>query len=285
MRIEGTIELDGMIEGRLPNDPESESNLESWTDAVAQLGMQFSLEIDGSRFSMLVDEDPFAADRLGAEPEIAVHDALQEFLKVFTPDELGNVFSTLRSRRYAPGQEIQTVYAIAPDGTVQAKTRSMEAQTTKPVEPLSLREKVKLGLTGLGIAGGILAISSFFIDYPSLWAKVKTEVRMPALEELVVESKVFDDFIDVEKKAFDRGHRFLVLEMKTKDSPPEPDSMQQRMAAEALFRGYIRCEYFSKDDRFIGYEFVRAKGITSEPKLVLVPLPRQPKTHRVVLTY
>jgi len=60
-KTEGTIVLDGLIEGRLPDDPSIEDKLEQWLEFVGQLGLRFNLEVTGSSFSLLPDSTPVRA--------------------------------------------------------------------------------------------------------------------------------------------------------------------------------------------------------------------------------
>ena len=117
-KIEGTVILDGLIEGRVPSDPDAERHLREWIDLARSMKLRFNLETDAGSFSLLADNSAVRAADLERGPAATVSELLTQLLTIFSPDEKPRVYSTLNSVEYGKGMETQTLYSIAPDGTV-----------------------------------------------------------------------------------------------------------------------------------------------------------------------
>ena len=128
-KIERTFLLDGLLEGRLPARPGAESDLRGWVRFAGGRGIRLDLVIEGSRFSLLSDNTPRSTDDLEADPATLLAELLGDFLKAFDPPERTGVCSTLRTIEYRPGQEVQTAFAIAPDGKVVTQDRTTPIDT------------------------------------------------------------------------------------------------------------------------------------------------------------
>jgi len=297
-RIEGTIVLDGLVEGQVAGVPDAESLLRQWVRTVASLGLHFSLESDGSSFSLLADNRPVAADQLGPRPAEAIGQALGELLAIFREPERGRLFSTVRSIEYRKGAEIQTLYVVTPDGRVEAKERTVEAWTEPPPRRLTRKEILRLTVIGVIVALLVFAMSSFFVDYRALVGRAVEAVRPFDVERLEVDTARFDGYFTFEKASVSRDGREVILTLKRGEAFPQSEddverlltspgpSPAKRLAIEAIARGYVRCEYFDKDGEFIESTEQRIAELRRQATVeVSLPLPRKRRPVRVVITY
>ena len=131
-KIEGTLVLDGLIEGRTSRLADAAGELRRWTASARLMGLTFNLQTDGASFSMLPDNAPVAAARLGEDPAARIAELLDELVRIFPAPERREILSTLRSAHYLPGREVQTLYAVGPDGAAQTQQRTVDAATTRP---------------------------------------------------------------------------------------------------------------------------------------------------------
>ncbi|KKL19207.1 hypothetical protein LCGC14_2467780, partial [marine sediment metagenome] len=116
---EGTLILDGLIEGRLPERAEPERLLREWVRSAGSAGLHFSLTFDGPNFSLLAEKTPIPVEDLAPNPPDRISAALEELLKAFDPKQRTGLFSTLRSTEYRKGEAVQVVYGIGAGGTVE----------------------------------------------------------------------------------------------------------------------------------------------------------------------
>ena len=85
--IEGTFALDGLIEGKIPERADAKDLLHEWIEFAAKAKLKFSLELEGTSFSLLADNNPVQVAKLEAPPDEAVANALTELLRIFPADE------------------------------------------------------------------------------------------------------------------------------------------------------------------------------------------------------
>src|ERR1051325_3706328 len=137
MKTEGTLIIDGLIEGRLPALPAAEDKLRAWVNFARSAGLEFNLHLDGGSFSLLADNSPHLAKQFAPDPAEIICSAVAEMLKTIPPADRGKLSSTLRSIEYRPHQEVKTLYPITPDGAIDSRQRIVEAQTQPPPPPLS----------------------------------------------------------------------------------------------------------------------------------------------------
>ena len=207
--------------------------------------------------------------------------------------------STLRSVQYRRGEEVQTLYVIV-GGRVDVRQRTVEARTTAPIGPLTRKEKVRMALTGLAVALLVFLASSIFVDYRAMYARVVDAVVPVSADELVVEARPFGDSFSVaEKKVVSvSGGRSLVLTLKRGKAFPvtaeqaqklhdDAKDLPSRLVAESLARGYVRCEYFDKKDKFLAVATARVAELRKTETLkVSLPLPTEgPRVAKVAFTY
>jgi len=295
-RIEGTFGLEGLIEGRLPPDPEAAKRLRDWVDAVAQLGLEVQLEVEGGSFSFLAGDSRVLASTLGPRPAERVRDLVEQLARSFDDPAAAGLFSTLRSVEVRPGAEIQTVYAIHADGSVEAPEREVEAVTTPPAAPTSARDWVKVAAVSVVLLAALLGITSFFVDWKaaaeSLWNKV-----VPLdVSELEITSD-FDLFFGVVAREGAGGGAVVKLTLERTDAFPRDDdalrrayeqaghaSPRERLILDALGRGYVRAEIFGEDGSFLAFHEVRVAALAEDERIVVdVSLPRDPRPARIRL--
>src|SRR5262249_57303221 len=83
-KIEGTIVLDGLVQGRLPlTDDQVQERLKQWVQFVGRMAVRFNLEIPGAAFNLLPDNRATGAKPLGDPPEQALEQALGQLADLF----------------------------------------------------------------------------------------------------------------------------------------------------------------------------------------------------------
>ncbi|KPJ54260.1 MAG: hypothetical protein AMS16_04865 [Planctomycetes bacterium DG_58] len=297
-KIEGTLRLEGLVEGHLPDEAETETRLREWVRFAAGMRLRFALEVDGNRFSLLADNTPVSAKAVGAVPSETIAEALTELLKVFPERSGSEVLSTVRSVEYRKGEEVQTLYSFTADRSVDTHQRTLKARTKAPPQPLTLKERLRLAAFGLGIALVVFAASAVFVDYGKLLRNIIEDVRPYDAAQLDVDVETFAGYFALQKKTVDRSEGLLVLTLKRSKSYPKTDadldrlladaqpSHRRRLALDAIARGYVRCECFDREHRFIGFVEKRIGSLREKETVeVSVPLPRKDRLKRVVLTY
>lgn len=296
-KVEGTLVLDGLIEGKVPAAA-GEGLLREWVRSAASDKLRFSLEIDGGSFSILAENRPVPAADLTPTPAEKIAEVLHELLKIFSPQQRSSVFSTLRSTEYRQDAEVQTIYGIGPDGTIHIRERTVEAATKAATRPLSRREELRIGVIGLAVALLVFLASSVFVDYRAIFDRIREAIVPPNPDELKVETGAFAEYLTVEKKAFARGGKAVILTLKRGKAFPADEaavdkllaaagtSVSKRLTVEALARGYVRCEYFGKKGKFLGFTTQRISPLRESETIDLaLPLPSSGRLARVVITH
>jgi hypothetical protein len=297
-KTEGTLVLSGILEGKLPGGAEFEDRLRQWIEFANSLGLAFHLELEGNSYSILADSKPLPVEAIGPDPAEKVAAALGELLKVFGDDERRQVFSTIRSVEYRKGQEVQTLFHVGPDGDVRMRERTVEADTSPAQHRLTRREKIRIGAIGLVVALAVFGVSSLFVEYRALFARVAEGITPLRAEALEIDTSTFRSYFRVGKKTIESGGKALRLTLTRTDAYPKSDqelarligeaqeNLARRLAAEALASGYVRCEVFDKQGRFLGFEMQRIAGLRQGPSADLVlPLPTKQRPARIVITY
>ena len=298
-KVEGTLILDGLVEGELPDNPDAESWLRDWIRTTATIDLHFSLEMEGGHFSLLAHDRPVAAAKLRPVPATAIADLLNQFLQLFPETDRPRVFSTLRSIEYSKGTEIQTVYAVTQAGVIETQERILDADTITPEPPLSGKQRLQLALIGLVIALLLFAFSALFINYRAMFGNLWAQITPLDVEEIAVEADAFRAYFTVAEMAAGRGSRFIALTLARLDGFPSTDSElaaayqaldggapRARLALDAIARGYIRCERFDKDGQIIGYTQERIKALRQANTVTIhLPVSSKRRPTRIVLTY
>jgi hypothetical protein len=260
--------------------------------------MDFDLQVDGGSFSLLADNSPRPARKFAPNPSEIISAALGEMLKTIPPGDRGKFTSTLRSVEVRPGEEVQTIYTISPEGTVDAQQRTVEARTKAPPPPLTIKERLRMGIFGLAAAVAVIAVSAVFVDYRKLWREIRDEVKTPSAEGIAVENAAFVEFFVVEKKQMTvdgKGLRLLLrrtskFPLSEKDfaaatTQPTTQPALRRVTLDSISRGYVRCELFDGKGAFAGFVMVRIGGLREEEAIdATVGLNPELRISRVVLT-
>jgi hypothetical protein len=297
-KIEGTLILDGLIEGRLPALPAAEDKLRAWVNFARQAGLEFNLQVDGGSFSLLANNSPLSAKKFAPDAGEVISSAVAEMLKTIPPADRGKLSSTLRSIEYRPRQEIQTLYAITPDGAVDSRQRTVEAHTQPPLPPLTTRERIRMGLYGLVAAIAVIALSAVFVDYRKLWHEIREEVTTPSADQFQIDNSTFADYFTIEKKEISSDAKSLRLLLKrtplfprnpteftSASTHPTTQPFEHRLTLDSLARGYVRCEYYDEKGNFQSFTFARIQPLRQSETMELnLPLSPNSRPKQIVIT-
>ena len=294
-KIEGTIVLDGLVQGRLSlAGDQVPQQLKQWVQFVGGMGVRFSLEIRDAAFNLLPDDRATSVKLLGDPPEHALEQALTQLAELFTGPERAQLFSTLRSSEFRPGEEVQTVYTII-EGRPRIQSRTLPAQTTPPVEPLSIKERMKLGAIGLAMAVILLGIALLFPGVRAMFGQVAEIVKPLDTGELKIDVGPYAPYFSctIDEKQSDRTA--LALRLKRVETFPRDEaalnaqlsaadqSISSRLALENLARGHIRVELFDADDKYLASAELRIADLRKQETLdVKLPLPEKTRTQKIV---
>jgi hypothetical protein len=296
-KLEGTIVLDGLIEARVPAQPDFDQHLRDWLRLMEQMHFRFSLEIDGGSFNLLAASDAVRVADVGQDPVEALTEGMTQLLQVFPDADRGKVVSSVRSTEYRRGAEVQTVYFITPDGQVSTRQRTLDAVTEAPVAPMSAAARTKLIVTGVLVAAILFGISAIWVPYRQLFGQAVAEMTPVDIEKVAVEASAYAPYFTIEKKEYSRNPPGIVVTLKRTAAYPlknedyngareKAATLPQSLALDAIATGYIRCEYFKDKDEFASYGFVRISALRDKETIdVLLPLSREYKPQRIVLTY
>ena len=299
-KVQGTIVIDGLVEGRCPDFGDIEARLRHWVRNAEARGLTFSLEVEGGTFSVLADNRTVSAADLGPDAVDTIAEVLRDLLVIFPPGQRASLVSSVRSIEYGQGVETQTGYAIGSDGRLETRQRTIDARTTAPPQPLTGRQKLRLAAVGLGAAVLVFAVSSIWVPYGELVGRLWDTVVPFDTDAVKIETGSFADYFTVEKKAVTRGRdgKNLVLTVKRKGAFPRSDKdiadlsakageeLSAVMTVQALARGYVRCEMFDKKGKFLGYRDGRIAGLrTAETAELTLPMPRKSRLARISIRY
>jgi hypothetical protein len=299
-RIEGLLVLEGLVEGRLPAEPGVAQGsfvppLRDWVRAPAELGLRFELAVEGGTFSLLADHVVLPTLRLGSDPAARIRASLAELVGTFPSAAEAGLFSTVRSTRYEPGREIQTVYLIRPDGTVEAAERSLAVQTRPPPPaPGAVRRRVLLSVFALFAL--LLLGSTLFVDWPEVLREGWNRAVPFDAASVEVDAGPFAPFLSVAARERGPGGQSLRLTLRRTEAWPRGrdqihalagqagEDVVSRLVVEALARGYVLLERFDGGGRFLGVGLARVRDLaTAETVVVEVPVARGRIPARVLL--
>ena len=272
--------------------------MRDWLELLATLGPQFAFDTTGRTFSLLPETHPVPVGRFSDSPEDDFRELLDQLVRKVGPGAGTQVFSTLRSTRYRPGEVVQALYTIGRDGTVQLHIEVGEAQTTPAPQPASLGGRVRL--MGAGLVAGllILAVSAWLGGWKDVVAALLRTRATIAREDVTVEASHFSPYFGVVAVRVTADGTAAVLTLRRTERYPldDPraaaaiaaagDSVAERLAVEALVRGYVRYEIFDEADTLLYTGERRVAGLTmNETETVAVPLGSPPGVRRVVIGF
>jgi hypothetical protein len=294
-KVEGTIVLDGLVQGRLPDSGDIAGRLNEWVELVRKLGLSFNLEARDGRFSLLPDNQPASVKALGDPPEHALEQSMQQLIELFEGEDRRQLFSTLRSSHYRKGEEVQTVFTVV-QGLLHLQSRSLPADTVAPPEPLSTKEQIKLAAIGSVIALAVLGIALLFPGVRAMFGQIADVVKPLDTKELTVDLGPYEGLISctVDEKKSDRSALTLVLKRGDKFPAADPatgseagseTSVSHRLALESLIRGYIRVELFDADGKYLSTGELRVRELWKRSETEMearLPLPGKVRTTKLV---
>jgi hypothetical protein len=281
--VEGTVVLNGLIEGPLPDDPAVRDRLRTWVRDVARLGLEFQLETAGGSFSLLPDNQPRAVQPLGDSPHEAIRQMVEQLLEPWPRDAAGRVTSTLRSSEFRRGEEVQSVYLIGPGGSVRVEQRTVAADTQTPPRPPSPRELVRMLLVGIVLAAALFGVTSLFVDVPALARQLIGTMRPVQADEVEIDDSAYRAYFraGIERVTSDA----LTLKLQRTPQFPTTDaelqqaadaaegSIKQWLAVAALARGHVQCDLYDDNEKYVGTGTVRISNLRESKALtVQVPL-------------
>ncbi len=295
-KIEGTLVLDGLIQGRLPDDDSQvTTKLREWVSFLNNLGIRFSLQTANATFSLLPETSAVSIQPLGHQPEGSLQQALEQLAEIFPEPQRGQLFSTLRSNEYRKGEEVQTVYTIV-QGAVRQHSRTVEANTTPPPEPLSRQEKFKLGAVAAGIVVAVLALAMLIPGVRAMFGEVVDVMKPFHAEEIHVELGQYKKYfsMSIDDKQSNRTE-WLVKLKRTNDFPVSAqqldeaakavgDSVAARLALESVARGYVQADLFDAEDKYLATINLRIADLLKKESIEgKVQVPQKTKPTRIVL--
>jgi hypothetical protein len=310
IKVEGTIILEGLIEGPMPPFPDAREKLDRWARQVAGGAVLFSVQVEAGHFSALPSNEPLPVKALlqsenaGSDPSNVIADALSDLLRILPPPARSQVFSTLRTMEYRPSQEVQTLYAIGPDGRAVTRQQTVPAKTLAAEQPIHPRELVKRGGLGLLIAIVVLLVSSFFVDYRGLWRRFTGSVQPATVH---VNAGTFAPYFQLQITGFDRRNGTLLVKLTrtprypqnepgfdtlyadpsvpapttpaTSTAPaaapaPGPSLLRRRLAVESLVKGLVRIDMFDRDNHLLARATLDVTPLESHEELLTqIPVP------------
>ena len=293
-KLEGTIEFEGLLQGRLPDVTEFPDQLREWVGFMRELGIAFHAEVSDAAFSLLPEPDAVSIAKLGDPPEQTIQQAIEQLLEQFPPHDPAPLTSTLRSREFRHNEEVQTFYGIA-GRLVRPQTRTVEAQTVRPPDPISTRQRVQMGLIGLGMAVLMVGVSLLFPGVRAMFSHVFETVRPVDLNEVKIDFGPYANYLTYTIDEQKSGWAGLKLVLKrTKQYPRDDaalkaaaadanDNLRQRLALESLVRGYVRIELFDPDGNLLAHLEQRVAELNSRESLEMsIPFPSGVRVTRIV---
>jgi hypothetical protein len=294
-KIEGTFQVDGLLEGPLFS-ADDENIISAFVKQARCAGLKFDAAVDGGRFSLLPDTEPVEVGPGQESADVRIVKCLTELLKKYSPAECVKLMSTLRSAEYIAGHEIQTLYGIKPDGTVQVEQRTVRAETARPAAP-DWRHKLRLGGILAVVLCAAIGVSAFFVPYRDIAKRVIENARPFKTEDLKIDAAAYEQFFQVE--AVELSRRDGVIRIVCKASPEYPateaelnelwessrDSLYLRLAVEALARNCVRCEFYDRDGNFRGQQSCNMDWQGQEKEIFRIVIPFKRYLGRVRISY
>ncbi len=298
-KVEGTIVLDGLVEGRLA-DEEGADRLGEWVSFCKSNGLRFTLDHTLGAFSIMPVTEAQSVEEIGEVPHEVIRQAMEQLMEAIGEETRGSVYSTLRSMEYRKGEEVQAVYLADPSGSVSVETRTVDAKTVGPPAPIEMKDKLKVGLMGLVVALALVGVASLFLDLGELFSGVVNTLTPTSVKEIKIDLSGYEEVITEvsdERKmkggkagglqiTLKRGDRFPASDEAYEKAIQGAKTARERMAYETLMRGYLRVELFEKENKFVGVTEIRVAGLkNAESAVVVVPLPRKVRVKRLVFGY
>ena len=255
--VEGWAKMDGLLSGPTPRNPMDAQALVEAVEQAAQAGLRASLDVDGGRFHLLVDDAPFPA----VEPELAatLSSSLDRVLSSGKV-EVERCESTVRLRSWTRGEEHQTLFVPAAGG-FQAMTRSVECATVEA--PTTGSRRAGRWLQWSAVLLG--AIAAWFIlqrDAPANWGMVEIDTG-PYADLLRIEST--DSALNIQRGMEPEQLRELIQSA--------PLGSLRAWVVEDLLRGRLRFRFVGGDGQTLGQAWHGVVFDGAQAKVALRPPP------------
>jgi hypothetical protein len=247
MQFENTYRLEGLIQGPLPPGSDGLSVIKKLTADFNRNGLRLSVCIDDSQFKLTAENVTRDTEEIHPlEVDLMVHHALEKLLAAYPPELRMQIFSTLRSREYRPGLEVQSIYLIIYPGQVKVERREVTAEVEPRPAPLSAKNQFGYLVAAAGILALLGWASTSLVEYRDLGEQKLSTFRGTRLEDLRVDDKSLVGFVrivetDIAKQP--ESSIILTLRKGTKwpddVTPLPPDSKGYTPAYRAAFRAAI----------------------------------------------
>jgi hypothetical protein len=293
-KLEGTFHLDGLIEGPLFSD-DDEQIIRRFIQEARTNGITFHLSIDGGRFSILPDTQPIKLPAAAVSADSTISTCIENWLANYSPPEHSQLMSTLRSVEYLPNRERQTLYAIHPAGTVSVEQRTVETETIAPAPPLDKKAILKNAAFFLMTLCVIIAISAIFVPYRDILGRFWQNVKPYNAEQLQINADTYADFFSIDTAEYDKETRLIKITCTTLEKFPittqqlnqawkkTDNSLPDKLAIESLARGYLLCEFFDAEDKFITHRSCRINYDPEKANSFYIHIPYNRLIHRVII--
>ena len=290
--MEGTFQLDGLFEGPLFS-PEDWTDLEDFVTQARQDQLYFALTRQFNRFSLLGDPHPRHTPPAVSSIDCLVTQHLNQLLHQYSLDERKQFTSTIRSTEFTQGQEIQTLYPIGQNGTIQIEQRTVNRPTRPAKTPLSRHQILLYSV----ITMAILVLSILFVPYKQLISSVTHRTLAYDMDTLPVTATDFNDLFDIQSVEYNATQPALIVTCKLKASFPMTreainqtwldtnQSLFDRLAIEAIARQQIRCLLYAESNTLLRQWAIPMTRSKNQESLFTLTIPFDPETKSITLTY
>lgn len=293
-KVEGTLRLEGLIEGQLPDDEKVHSLFNEWLEFSSARGLHFDPAFTGNNFSLLADNRPITISTLESHYEQLLKELLEQLVSILPDSYRGKVLSTVRSVEYQKNLEVQSIFSIQPGGSVSINTREVEARTTAPEPPVTFKQKIIAAAAGVVILLILIGLSALFLDYKKYAADIKSSFTPFDVSKVSINNR-FSPYFEVTETTWDGGYLLIHL-TKTASFPdletlPERykaagDDIYQKLALETLAKGYMMIEFFDEEGTFLVGEKIRISSLWRGDSLVLsLPIGNSVRPAGISFTY
>jgi len=292
LKLEGTFHLDGLIEGPVFSQ-DDENLIKAFLRRAQRHGIAFHLSTDGGRFSLLPDTSPVRLPPTARSADALIVAELEKWLAEYTPEERSRIMSTLRSVEYVPRGEKLTLYGIHPAGKVTVEQRTIEADTIPPAPPPDLKAIARKALLAAAVLVILIAVSALFVPYRAIAAKTWRAARPLDPKRLIIDAAPYADFLQIGEVALEKKSGMIMLTLVPTQNFPRTEeqfdlqwnaadaSLHERLAIEAMARGYLTCEFFDEKGAFISHHTCRMLPAKSRPELFYILVPWNRSVHRI----
>ncbi len=255
----GSLKLDGLIEGPIPPFPDGGSALQDWVRGTREQGLTFHLSIDGPAFSLLPDSSPLRSTTDG-ELQEKIAASLRTLLAIYPGELHGRIFSTLRSSHLLSDTEVQSIYAISSRG-LDVQERRVPRTTSIDPTPTGIdsRKLILFGGGALVLLIGLVALA-YWLGFGRLWSALRDQQLPVDAERIALDTSPVDKYLHVERK--DRVSTLELTITRKKAFPVDlaaVDATEKAARDAGDLRGLLALEKLVVDGS-LRFEFLDADG-------------------------